>query len=112
MPSEPPIDDVYRPRGAEWGRPGFYAFGEPVRRSRHARFPLPLHVLILCSGLGCSSASSPGAAPPPCTVGADQTCNDDPAISSLWGRCTERRVCECKEGLELNPATGRCRPAP
>lgn len=45
----------------------------------------------------------------PCTLGADQTCNDDERISALWGRCTELGVCECSPGFELNPR-GRCQP--
>jgi hypothetical protein len=43
-----------------------------------------------------------------CTPGADQTCNDNPVVSSLWGHC-EVGVCFCKEGRSINPATGRCR---
>jgi len=45
----------------------------------------------------------------PCTLGADQTCNDDPAVSALWGRCTELGVCACQPGFVLNPR-GRCQP--
>lgn len=73
------------------------------------RFALILWALGVCSSLACSGSTP--VSPPPCTVGADQTCNDDPTVSSLWGRCTVSRVCECNEGLELNPATGRCRRA-
>ncbi|HEX6271420.1 MAG TPA: hypothetical protein VFZ53_00200 [Polyangiaceae bacterium] len=47
----------------------------------------------------------------PCTLGADQTCNEDPAVSAIWGRCTESGTCECKPGFELGPS-GYCRPAP
>ena len=72
----------------------------------------------------CGQAASEGAAVPsipeaapeqgpasgkraPCTLGADQTCNDDPSVSALWGHCTELGVCECAAGFELNPR-GRC----
>jgi len=48
----------------------------------------------------------------PCTLGADQLCNDDPAVSALWGRCTELGVCECNPGFELNPVSAHCRPVP
>jgi hypothetical protein len=66
----------------------------------------------------CAAAAPPANAPPvpapegkraPCTYGADQTCNDDPTISSLWGTCTQFGVCECKPGFELSPETKRCR---
>jgi len=43
-----------------------------------------------------------------CEPGADQTCNDNPAISSLHGRCLPDRTCECAEGVQKNPDTGRC----
>jgi hypothetical protein len=49
-----------------------------------------------------------GCPGPVCTLGADQTCNDNPAISSLRGRCTSAGTCVCNAGGALNPATGRC----
>jgi hypothetical protein len=64
------------------------------------------------NGLCCApapSAAAPVAAPAgkraPCT--SDQSCNDDPAVSALWGKCTPLGVCECKPGFELNPG-GHC----
>lgn len=45
-----------------------------------------------------------------CTFGRDETCNGDPAISALWGRCTPLGTCECSPGFELAPS-GFCRPA-
>ena len=57
-----------------------------------------------------SSSNAPSGKRVPCTFGADQTCNDDPKVSSLWGRCTELGACECKPGFELGPS-GYCRPA-
>ncbi len=47
----------------------------------------------------------------PCTLGADQSCNDDPSVSALWGRCTELGVCECNAGFERSPTSDLCRPA-
>jgi hypothetical protein len=41
-------------------------------------------------------------------VGADQTCNEDPVVSSVWGHC-EAGLCLCNAGTERNPATGKCR---
>jgi hypothetical protein len=43
-----------------------------------------------------------------CEPGRDQTCNDDPAISSLHGTCKPDGRCECLAGIEKNAATGRC----
>jgi len=56
-----------------------------------------------------SSTEAPAGKRPPCTLGADQTCNADPSVSALWGHCTELGVCECREGFVLNPL-GTCQP--
>lgn len=67
-------------------------------------------------GLCCSlSGSAPGEGPAtgkraPCTLGADQTCNEDPSVSALWGKCTEQGTCVCNPGFVLGPG-GYCRPA-
>jgi hypothetical protein len=92
---------------------------------------MPLRVQNLLSSLvlafactaGCNGQSSPTPQTPeplahdapqgkraPCTFGADQTCNDDPAVSALWGTCTELGVCECIPGFELSQESKRCRP--
>jgi hypothetical protein len=55
------------------------------------------------------SAPDPGAV---CTPGMDQTCNDNPIVSSIWGQCTAEGVCVCNAGFVVNPATGRCMVAP
>ena len=61
---------------------------------------------------GGSEHATPVAAPHgkrvPCS--SDQSCNDDPAVSALWGRCTEMGVCECNEGFERSPTSDLCRP--
>ncbi|HEX6277577.1 MAG TPA: hypothetical protein VFZ53_31250 [Polyangiaceae bacterium] len=41
-------------------------------------------------------------------VGPNPACNDNPALSSVHGRCTAAGTCVCNEGYELNPATGKC----
>lgn len=64
----------------------------------------------LCCALASAAAPAAGKRPP-CTLGADQECNDEPAVSSLWGRCTELGVCECKPGFERSVESGRCRPS-
>ena len=62
--------------------------------------------LALCV-TGCGSDSSPSD-PKVCTPGSDQTCNDDPAISSLHGVCQEDGTCTCKSGFAKSTKTGRC----
>jgi hypothetical protein len=46
-----------------------------------------------------------------CTFGADQTCNEDKSVSTLWGYCTSLGVCECNHGFEVSPTTHLCRPS-
>lgn len=43
-----------------------------------------------------------------CTIGADQTCNDNPSISSLHGHCTPGGSCSCGLSYPLVVATGKC----
>ncbi len=58
---------------------------------------------------GTAPAAAPSGKRAPCTLGANQTCNDDARESALWGRCTELGVCECVPGFVLNQR-GRCQP--
>jgi hypothetical protein len=78
-------------------------------------------LLTACGGQAASaeapSSSVEAPAPPqtsgkrpPCKLGEDQACNDDPKVSALWGRCTEAGACECNAGFALTP-WGRCAPA-
>lgn len=75
-------------------------------------------------GLCCAASSghapvsdAPGAGGPPrgkrapCTFGADQTCNADPTVSSIHGRCTELGTCVCKAPAVLTPG-GACKVMP
>ena len=62
------------------------------------------------SGEATARAGVPRGKRAPCTT--DQSCNDDPAVSALWGHCTQLGVCECKEGFEKSPTSDLCRPAP
>ena len=55
-------------------------------------------------------SEKPAAKAPACTFGADQTCNEDKSVSTLWGYCTSLGVCECNHGFEVSPTTHRCRP--
>lgn len=54
------------------------------------------------------SAEAPTSKRAPCAN--DQSCNDDEAVSALWGKCTSLGTCECLAGFELN-ARGRCQKA-
>jgi hypothetical protein len=65
------------------------------------------------SGASEGEPSQPVAAPhgkrAPCAN--DQSCNENPAVSALWGRCTEMGICECNPGFERSPTSDLCRPA-
>jgi len=43
-----------------------------------------------------------------CTYGMDQTCNDNPIISSIHGVCNPDGTCLCAGGWAINPQSGRC----
>ena len=45
---------------------------------------------------------------PNCTPGDDKTCNDDPGISALHGRCVGSGSCMCLLGPGKSPLTGKC----
>jgi hypothetical protein len=66
---------------------------------------------VIGSNAGCMLVCDAGidgmTAPPVCTFGADQTCNDNPAVSSIHGHCVDAGVCTCSEGAR-NPDSGRC----
>lgn len=63
---------------------------------------------------GCGGSddddSDAGQAPPAkvCMFGADQTCNDNPAISSLHGVCQRDGTCMCHLGF-AKTERGLCR---
>jgi hypothetical protein len=62
-------------------------------------------LVLTCNGPCPGETPSP---PPVCTPGADQTCNDNPIISSLHGMCTPSGTCVCRPEYAKNPATGKC----
>jgi hypothetical protein len=43
-----------------------------------------------------------------CTVGQNQTCNDNPGMQSYAGTCLTGGVCSCNPGFAIDPSTGRC----
>ncbi len=65
---------------------------------------------LCCSTSGAAPSEQPTGKRSPCKRGADQSCNEDPKVSALWGKCTEQGVCVCNSGFELGPG-GYCRPA-
>jgi hypothetical protein len=76
-----------------------------------------IHDLFEASNLSlpaviAAAASSPAflqpGGGPPCTPGLDQTCNDNPTVSSLRGTCSPAAKCVCRDSVALNSVTGRC----
>ncbi|HEY7376869.1 MAG TPA: hypothetical protein VIF57_32220 [Polyangia bacterium] len=59
-------------------------------------------------GTPCPADAGADGAGAVCTPGQDQTCNDNPIISSLRGRCTDAGVCQCYGDAAVNPDSGRC----
>ena len=63
---------------------------------------------VACTKVACLDGGvADGGATGVCTPGQDQTCNENPAISSLRGKCQPDRTCLCASGAP-NPSTGRC----
>jgi hypothetical protein len=70
--------------------------------------PASSHTVSTCNcAVGCFMPAYGCVGPAgTCTVGADQTCNDNPSISSLHGHCVDDGRCLCGSGLLL--ASGKC----
>jgi hypothetical protein len=66
---------------------------------------------VVCTEKACADAGPPIDAtvdgPPACTPGADQTCNEDPTVNSLRGKCLADGTCACGTNA-VSPYTGRC----
>ena len=72
--------------------------------------PASSHTIATCTCLngGCFDPSYGCSGPTGiCTVGADQTCNDNLAISSIHGRCLEGGRCVCTGTYKLL-TSGKC----
>jgi len=71
------------------------------------------HYCDIVAGCSCpngcfnSSYGCVGRAWAGCTVGMDQTCNDNSAQSSIHGRCVDGFYCQCSP-YAINPTTGKC----
>ena len=92
------------------GDGSIYQKGCPDGRRELGRVKVGFEGGICCAPAAAALTPSPtspssDAKRPPCTT--DQSCNEEEAVSALWGSCTALGVCECKPGFELN-ARGRC----
>jgi len=65
--------------------------------------------MIACTLRACGDAAVPPDGGPAgvCMLGADQTCNDDPMLNTIIGKCRPDLTCECGTATP-NPKTGRC----
>ena len=63
---------------------------------------------VVCAKVACLDGGvADGNATGICTPGQDQTCNENPVISSLRGTCQPDGTCVCSSGAP-SPSTGRC----
>jgi hypothetical protein len=96
-----------------------YALGQPVDTAAeeasadyiYAHFVTnKLDLRSLIAAVVTSPAFLAPAGGTPCTPGLDQTCNDSPTVSAIYGTCTATGKCVCDSSSfrQLNPATGRC----
>ncbi|HMF44967.1 MAG TPA: hypothetical protein VKQ32_30055 [Polyangia bacterium] len=60
-----------------------------------------------CPDSGADASPATDGPASVCTFGADQTCNDNPALSSIHGHCTDAGVCVCADG-GTSSVSGRC----
>ncbi len=91
------------------GLAGSLLLGCAQRPSAESPAPPPPATPESAPAPSAESAPHPSGKRAPCTFGQDQTCNADPKVSALWGKCLETGVCECQPGFELNPM-GSCAP--
>jgi len=73
--------------------------------------PPAVHVIdtCLCPAGGCFQPSVGCVGPANvCTVGDDQTCNDNPALDAFHGHCVTGGSCSCITGSTLVAASGKC----
>jgi hypothetical protein len=73
--------------------------------------PTSVHVVdtCLCPTGGCFEKSVGCVGPASvCTVGDDQSCNDNPGANAFHGRCVTGGHCLCNTGFTVVAASGRC----
>jgi len=110
------LPQAHRCMGKQWLT---YALGQPVDDAAELASADYVYAHFAADGLDLRSliaaaVTSPAFLAPgrgtPCTPGLDQTCNDSPAVSALYGTCTPagKCVCDASQPRQLNPATGRC----
>jgi hypothetical protein len=96
-----------------------YALGQPVDTAAEQASADYVYAHFVTNKLDLRSliaavVTSPAFLAPtggtPCTPGLDQTCNDSPIVSAIYGTCTATGKCVCDSSSfrQLNPATGRC----
>ena len=61
------------------------------------------------SGFAFAPASATQKPEHACTFGLDQSCNDDPLVSSKRGACNQDGTCSCNPGYSQSPTTGKCK---
>jgi hypothetical protein len=59
-----------------------------------------------CPNSGCFAPPYGCLSKADCTVGADPTCNDNPALPVIHGHCVEGGYRQCSG--DVNPLTGKC----
>lgn len=108
------LTTAHRCMGSQWLE---YMLGRALTESDrgsvdliHRAFELAGHdlrTLIAAAAASPSFLAATGGTA--CTPGTNQTCNDDPRVSSFHGTCTPAGRCVCGTNFPLNPLTGRCK---
>ena len=124
-PIKPPVDVLYSIDSAELaelctrtgGQPTMVWCGPVAEFLDTCSSGLPCYMCRpFCRDVATCACPNEGCFKPPygclgkrsnCTVGMDQTCNDNPALSVTRGQCIEGGYCLCP-GSVSNPTTGKC----
>jgi hypothetical protein len=80
---------------------------------------IPCVRLDICIAVSASASSPPGFSSlglyarqvlvnMACTQGMDQSCNEDPKVSSLRGKCNDDSTCTCVAGATKVTSSGKC----
>jgi hypothetical protein len=93
VPSSPEITGTLTIHGPEVGRPGYRA---SLCATLQATAAMTKQVRVVANQVWINTA---------CTFGMDQTCNENPLISSLRGTCQRDGTCVCQDA---KAPSGRC----